>query len=364
MKKYIFIVPSLSKGGAEKVVSILANNLVNNNREVTIITHYYTDNDYDIDTRVKKICLSGLEEVEYRKKITILYLLKLIIKLRKTITKENSDYIIPFLVNTCIRTDLALMLSREKKKVIQTIRNNPNIYPKNKVLKIYRDFLVKRYKKTIVQNKEQMEYFNKNKSSKIYILNNPIDNRINDVKRNSNKNKIIIIGVGRLEPQKNFSLLINAFSKISKKFPNTILKIYGEGELKNQLTDEIIKKGIKDKAFLMGRKTSYNEMYGEANIFVLSSNAEGMPNALLEAMGVGIPCVSTNCPTGPNEIIDNYKNGILVPTNDLEGMENAIIELVTDEELRKKIGKEAKETVQKKYSADIICNTLMDICEK
>lgn len=363
MTKYLFVVPSLSKGGAEKVVSILANELIRNNKEVIIIKHFHTNHDYFVDDKVKVICLSGLVEDEYRKKMTPLFFVKLLFELRKNIKKEKADYILPFLYTTCIRVDLALLFSKEKKKVIQTVRNNPCEFPKKTIVRKYRDFLIKKYPKTIVQNSEQKMYFKKAFHNKIFILNNPVDENIFSIKKMESKDKIEIIGVGRLEEQKNFSLLIDAFYELYKGNKNTRLSIYGEGSLREKLQNQINDLGIEKVAILKGRSNDYNKIYGNASIFVLSSNAEGMPNSLIEAMALGIPSVSTNCPTGPSDII-KHNNGILVDMNDKEMMKESIEKLINDTKLYNEISKNAKKTVQQKYTVKNITKQFIDICEK
>lgn len=363
MKKYLFVVPSISKGGAERVVSILASQLVKKNREATIITHYKTNFDYIVDKHVKIICLSNLLEDDYRKKINVFFLLKMILKLRKSIIAEKPDFIIPFLWTTCIRVDIAMIFNKNKRKVIQTVRNNPNVYPSNILLKWYRNYLVKKSRLTIVQNNEQKNYFNNKSYNKIQIMPNPVSDFLLDIKKSNNKKIITIIGVGRLEEQKNFPLLIKAFAIINKKKPNTILKIYGEGSKYYELNDLIQKLKLDKKVHLCGRCNDYNEIYGCADLFVLSSNFEGMPNTLLEAMATGLPCISTDCPTGPKEIIKNYENGILININDINGLVDSVFKIINDGNLSNKLSINARKTILNKYSSTKITDTFIDICE-
>lgn len=362
MKKYMFIIPSLSKGGAEKVVSILSNQLVEDKRKVIIITHFKTENEYKLNNNVKVICLSNLYENEYRKKISIFYLIKLLYKLRKNIEKEKPDYILPFLWTTCIRTDLSLMFSKYKKNVIQTVRNNPKVFPKNKLLKKYRDFLIKKSTMTIVQNAEQKQYFKEKLQEKIKILPNPVSKDVSDIQHQEN-GYINIIGVGRLEEQKNFELLIRAFSEVYKKDKNVRLKIYGEGSKRYELQNIIEQLNISSVAKLCGRSNDYLEIYGDATIYVLSSEFEGMPNTLLEAMATGLPCISTDCPTGPRDIIINNENGILINRNNIQELANAILLVISDTDLKNKISKNARETIKNNYSVSLITKKLIQNCE-
>lgn len=363
MKKYLFIVPSLSKGGAERVVSILSSELVKNEREAVVITHFKTNDDYKTDDNVKIICLSDLYENEYRDKMSVFFLIKLLYRLRKNILEESPDYILPFLWTTCVRTELALICSKYKKNVIQTVRNNPSIFPKNKIAEIYRNFLVKKSRMTIVQNVEQKKYFNENVQEKIKVLPNPVSEEILNLKRTEETNTINIIGVGRLEKQKNFELLIEAFSQVYKKNKNVRLKIYGDGSQKEKLQSLINNLQIQDYAELCGRSSNYSEIYGLSSIFILSSNFEGMPNTLLEAMAVGLPCISTDCPTGPRDIICNNENGILINMNSISDLVNSIEKIISDKDFSNKIAKNARLTIRQRYSSNIICKRLIQECE-
>ena len=167
MKKYVFIAPSLSNGGAERVASIFANDLAKKGKEVFFIIHFYTKESYFLNENVKMICLSDLYEDDYRKKISFPFLLKLLFKLRKEILKIKPDYIIPFLWTTCIRTNISLFFTSYKNKIIHTVRNNPEIFPKNRFIRLYRDFLINHSKLTIVQNKAQANYFNNKSNIKV-----------------------------------------------------------------------------------------------------------------------------------------------------------------------------------------------------
>lgn len=363
MKKYLFVVPSLSKGGAERVVSILSSELCNQANAAVVVTHFKADSEYSVANKVKVICLSGLEEKEYRAKISPFYLVELAYKLRKVINKEQPDFILPFLWTTCVRVDIALLFSKYKRNVIQTVRNNPYVFPHNGIMRKYRDFLVKRSRLTLVQNEDQKAYFPCPLHNKIAILPNPVSNELFEMRREIHRDDINIVGVGRLEIQKNFKLLIRAFAEIHKDFPETRLHIYGEGSLKHELQAEIDRLQIADVAELHGRSNSYQEIYGNADIFVLSSDFEGMPNTLLEAMAVGIPVVSTNCPTGPSDIVTSNENGFLVEKGNVSEMAETLRKLMNAPDLMMNISKNAKTTVESKYSAQKIAKMLDDQCK-
>lgn len=363
-KKYLFIVPSLSKGGAERVASILASELVKQNREAVVVTHFRADKEYPVNNNVNVVCLSNLNEAEYRKKMCTAYLVKLARMLRKELIRQEPDYILPFLWTTCVRTDLALMGSSLKKRVIQTVRNNPAVFPENAMMKKYRNNLVRKSRLTIVQNNQQKQYFPETQWDKIKVLPNPVSSTLSQIERCEDKSQFKIVGVGRLENQKNFDLLIDAVADVSKKYGNVKLDIYGEGSMKDHLQEHIDCMKLGQKITLKGRSSDYSEIYGSASAFVLSSDFEGMPNTLLEAMAVGLPCISTDCPTGPSDIIESGKNGILVPMGDRNRLSQEIENLIQQNEMREDLAKAAKKTILTRYTPEKITQKFIDICEE
>lgn len=363
-KKYLFIVPSLSKGGAERVVSVLASELIPKGRDAVVVTHFQAEKEYPVNSAVKIICLSELDEESYRKKMSGTYLIKLAGMLRNVIVQQKPDYILPFLWTTCIRTDLALIGSSLKKKVIQTVRNNPEIFPENDLMKKYRNALVKKSRLTIVQNEQQKKYFPETEWKKIQVLPNPVSPSLLQIERHESVEQFKIVGVGRLESQKNFDLLIDAVAYVATKYKNVTLDIYGEGSMRKELQAHIDSLKLQQVVTLKGRSSDYGEIYGTASLFVLSSDFEGMPNTLLEAMAVGLPCISTDCPTGPSDIIESGKNGILIPTGEKETLAKRIEELIQKSELRDELGVVAKKTIISRYTPEKITQKFINICEK
>ena len=145
---------------------------------------------------------------------------------------------------------------------------------------------------------------------------------------------------GRLVEQKNYSLLIKAVSLVREKYPEVRCYIYGDGALKQELKQQIFQLGLENNVFLPGNKKDVNKWVSKSSIFVMSSNYEGLSNALIEAMMQGKACISTDYP-GANELIDNGKNGIIVPIGNYKELANSIITLFENKDIRQKLGKEA-----------------------
>ena len=167
--------------------------------------------------------------------------------------------------------------------------------------------------------------------------------------------------MGRLEPQKNYKLLIDAFEKVYKKYNDYILEIYGKGFLKDTLEEYIKSTGLNNCIILKGQVDNVRDAIYKASVFAMSSDYEGMPNALLEAACIGIPCVSTDCPCGgAKEILENGKNGILVNVNDSQKLADGIIKMIADYDFATKCGENSNNSA-KKYTQDKIIEKWINI---
>ncbi len=165
-------------------------------------------------------------------------------------------------------------------------------------------------------------------------------------------NSPVIIGVGRLSRQKNFSFLIDAFSRV-RQFLDCRLMIIGEGRYQARLKRQVQRLGISEHVEFMGFQSNPYAFMARADIFVLSSLWEGSPNVLTEALALGIPSVATDCPSGPKEILDHGRFGFLVEMNDIKGMADAILKTITDppppEKLKKAVSDYTIEESSRRY---------------
>ena len=202
--KYMFVIPSLNFGGAERVVSILSSELVKKGLESTVLIYFKTNNEYRVHENVKKVYLSDGYESDYDK----MNYYKRLFGIRKIIKSEKPDYVIPFLPHVCIQTTFSLLFL--KFKIIQTIRNNPIDSPKNKYQRKLRDFLINHSDKTIVQNETQKQYFDKKVHKKIYVLPNPVRDDLFDVEKNKTdeKNQFFSLIKTKTKAKENISIII------------------------------------------------------------------------------------------------------------------------------------------------------------
>lgn len=340
-KKIIFSIVSMDKGGAERVVSILSNELCKNN-DITIVTMVDEKVAYDLDKRIHYICLAE-NKLKSRNKILkkLCSLINIFIrfrKMKKILKNVNPDVIIAFLPEASFFTALA---NSKKNKLIISDRNDPNMEYNNIIYKILMRLTYKKADGFVFQTPHAKEFFDKyinfNKT-KYDIIVNPIN--LDFLNHNYKLcNSKIIINVGRLNKQKNQELLIRSFKNIAEELPDYKLEIYGEGPLHSYLNDLINNLNMENRITLMGVSNNIVEKLLNSELFVLSSDYEGIPNALLEAMALGLPVISTDCPCGgPSMFIENGKNGFLVPVDNIEEMTKKIKKVLTDENLKNNIG--------------------------
>ena len=196
--------------------------------------------------------------------------------------------------------------------------------------------------------------------TKSIVIPNPIMDDFLPIPLKQRRRKIV--SIGRLSEEKNFPLLINAFSNISTN--DYTLHIYGNGPLKSYLQDLIITLKMQDKIFLEGHVNRVIDKISDAEIFVICSNYEGMPNALIEAMSMGLACISTNFPSGAaEELIHNYENGIIVEVGNQKQLELSIRSLIKDKNLCAKLKKNGQ-YVRKDLDKNKIINKWLSFIQK
>ncbi|MCD8044774.1 MAG: glycosyltransferase, partial [Tannerellaceae bacterium] len=228
---------------------------------------------------------------------------------------------------------LSLRKNRKYKLVISE-RNDP--LKRNIFSRTWRRLLYQKADILVCQSKIVKEYYKKCKG---VVIPNPLSLEQLEEAYTGKRDKVIV-AVGRLMPQKNMELLIESFAKISDRFPMYVLKIYGEGCQRNKLEKKIKNLELQDRISLMGAVQNVTHEYRKSALFVMSSDYEGFPNALIEAMAMGLPVVCTDFATGTAQELVHKENGILVPVGDAHKMSEAIKELLLDEDRREKMGKE------------------------
>jgi glycosyltransferase involved in cell wall biosynthesis len=162
-----------------------------------------------------------------------------------------------------------------------------------------------------------------------------------------------VLTAGRLATQKGYDLLIPAWAAVAERHPDWRLQIYGGGPMRKELDALVAEHGLGESVSLHGPSRDLGADMDRASIYVLSSRVEGLPLVMLEAMSKGMAVVSFDCPTGPADIIDDHRNGLLVPAQDIEGLGRALCEMIEDEDLRRRCADAAVETARE-YSVEAV----------
>lgn len=348
--KITFVTSTLTSGGAERVISLLANNFAERGYEVEMIAltsispDYYTLNPKVRFIHADKVSKGGL--------------LGELWWFRKHIKKEQPDVVIAFM--EAVYEFVLLALLGTKIPVISSERLDPALisWPR----KVLRWLLLPTAKAHVVQTQQIKHYYNQRIQKKTHIIYNPVNEKVFQVKVDRLKVKEErlnrIISVGRLYPQKNQKMMIEAFAKIAPKFPEWSLVIYGEGHQRKALELLVERLKVKDKVLLPGRCETVIEEVAKSKVFCLSSDYEGMSNAMIEALCVGTPVISTKV-SGTDELIRDGENGLLVDIGDTDGLAQAFDKLLSNQELRENIGKEGQ-----KLATQFKTDTIVDLWEE
>ncbi len=344
-KKILFIIPSLARGGgAERVASELSKRL-SRKYELCALTFTNVNDFYSFDGDVYSLS----ENYSFPEKY--IHFLKRTIKIYKIITYISPDLIISFMEIANTFSILTKVVFQLKIPLIISVHCNPEIvyqqdmkyfkilirlfYPLKVVYKI---ITISYEVSTILVSRFNLA------QDKIITIHNGIDikqishlkeKRLDKYQNIFNDNNLLkYITIGRLEELKGHASLIEAFYDVKKKIPNSKLIIIGEGSLKRLLKEQIEKLQLNNDVILTGYIKNPFKYISKADIFVLSSYYEGLPMVLLEALACELPIISTDCPTGPREILGNNEFGILVGVKNLRELTMRMIELGNNKELR------------------------------
>jgi GalNAc-alpha-(1->4)-GalNAc-alpha-(1->3)-diNAcBac-PP-undecaprenol alpha-1,4-N-acetyl-D-galactosaminyltransferase len=328
MKRIVFVIYSLEGGGAERVLVNLADEFVKE-YEVTIVTIKEANSFYDLDHRVKHVAL-GLDSLSKNGFQTFINVIRRIFSLAKTIKKLDPDVVISFMTHTNILSIIASKLIGKKIVVSEDIEYH---FYQDKFLFTLRKLVYRLANGVVVKTHADRKHYGFLKN--VVVIPNMLSWSEFPEMEKMRKEKIIL-GVGRLEKQKRFDVLIKVFRELNLK--DYKLLIVGEGSERERLLKMI---GDDERIRLIGRTKEIEKYYRKSEIFVLSSQKEGFGNVLIEAMAFGCACISFDCPYGPAEIIQNGVNGLLVENQNEEALKKAILKVVNDRKLYESLRRNA-----------------------
>lgn len=333
--KICFVIGAVKYSGAENVLSSIIKGLRSKGHEISIILTRQKEPVIKEENGITRFGVYTEGRVLARK-------INRIKKIRRTIQLHPVDVVVSF-GYVCNSYTIPALIGMKTPLVICE-RNDPRYDPKRQIDRIQRKLVYPFADGYVFQTRAISNYFGKTIQRKAGIIHNALTHATPECVANASRMKVVAT-VARLDNvQKNQIMLINGFAKLSREFPEYSLKIYGDGPDREKYEQLIAQLGMNQKIELCGFTPDPINKLREADVFVLTSNFEGMPNALIEAMALGLPCISTDCGGGgAAELISSMENGILIPVHDEQKYIEALRLLLTNEALKKQLGQKAYE---------------------
>ena len=355
MKKMMFVISSMTANGAERVMSLLVNKAAHDGNKVVLVLLSSNKIEYSIDPCID-IIFAGSNSVN-----TIKNVFNRIHKLREIMKKFKPEVVVSFLTTCniyCCIASLGLKIP-----VIVSDRNDPTKDCVSKLRRIIRNCCYRIAAGCIFQTEEAKECFSAKIQSNSIVIPNPVKTDLPLWEADNENN--VIIAAGRLTEQKNYKMMIDAFAIFSKNHEKFVLNIYGEGEDLEMLREYVTDKNLNNLIYFKGLIHNIHEKMQKATMYVLSSDYEGISNSLLEAMSIGLPCVSTDCPCGGSRhLITDGVSGFLTKVGDPVAFAKAMEIIADSKELAKKMGAEAYKTRYTHYEKEILAQYFEYIISK
>lgn len=361
--KILFVIPTLGTGGAERVASILANTFVCENEVEFLVLEKSTVDRYTVDSRVG-ISEAGIEVKRGNKLRAIVNYAANIWKQRSILRNMIDAYRPDAVLSILPKADILTYTVRRKCDFLWIPSECNDPMARSGVERCILNSIYRRAGLLVCQTKKVADYYEQQGVKRTCVIRNPLILKDTpDVQLNVPKH--YFIAVGRLDKQKNFGMLISAFAQAVKQgnCPDQLF-ILGEGPEREQLSKLIDKLGVTDRIILMGRVDHVNSYLKRAKAFIMSSNYEGLPNAMLEAMATGLPVISTDYYTGAAQEFIDEENGIIVPVGDQVAMVDAILRMATTEKEKLLAMGEASRVKVKPLAVERICGEWIDTIQK
>lgn len=340
-KKIIIVTAGMAGGGTERVIAVLAEYLRQRNWQVTILMTSREDVAYPLHEQIQVVAIgksTGGSPIKRLKRVG---------DLRKWFRQDKEQIVLSFGTETNLFTLLAGI--GLKNRIIISERNDPNQCG----YAALRNLLYRMADKLVFQTEDARLCFSKKIANRGVVIPNPL---AEGMERTTTRERTKdIVAVGRLEPQKNHKLLLQAYKQFIQIYPDYRLILYGKGYLDQELKALAEELQIADKVVFAGFASNIREKIQNAAMYVLSSDYEGISNSLMEAMALGVPVISTDCPIGGSKmLIQDKKNGLLTPVGDAEAFAKAMCYMAEDEDRAEAMGRRA-EAVRQEYVSETIC---------
>ena len=355
--KIVVLISSLQGGGAERVAATLANQFSRMGNEVTIWLFHSEEQAYQLEKTV------SVRVLQAKGKNRLIKIVNRALSCRREAALEKPDVLLAFTITNIPYALVAKTGGRIK--VLGLERANPRSH-KGLLWAIAR-LLSPLCDGFIFQTEGAKSCYPYATGKKAAVIKNPLS-VVYERRIPAEKSVFKICSAGRLHSDKDFETLIKAFALYRKEGGRGELDIFGDGIKRGELEEMTKSLGADGAVRFMGFTKNLQEKLCGYDLFVFSSRSEGMPNALLEAMAVGLPCISSDCDFGPREFIHSGENGILVPVGDVKKMAGAIRWAQENSEMRERMAKEAKK-IKAELSAEVISRVWLDyinqtLCKK
>ena len=336
-KKIAFYIGSLRKGGAERVFVNLAEYFQREGYRVIMVTQYQKEEEYDLPDGVERI-LSEIEEEKVSPSRVVNFLRRL--NKLHAIWKEQE----PDLVLSCIGKNnfmaVVTAVGTKTKPVVSVVGEAGEEYP-GRGMRMLADILFTRAAGIVLQTERSRTFFCSKVGAKAVILPNSLNPDFIRPRFSGEREKKIV-SVGRMDANKNHEMQLCAFAALRDKYPDYELVIYGDGELRPYIEEKAKELGIAGRVSLPGVVPDVAAHIERAALFLLTSYSEGVSNALIEALALGLPVIATDVPSGgTEELMTDGENGLVIPAGDLQALTSAVDRLLGDPAYADRLGREA-----------------------
>lgn len=340
--RLVLIISSLAAGGAQRVMSLLANHWTQAGCHVCVLAFSGPGAEpfFPLDSQVEYVPL-GIEWKSSNLIEGIHNNIRRIIHLRRAIRASAPQVVISFMDQENVLTVLATRALGVP--VIISVRVDPIASPTGGIWSFLRNRVYPFATRIVVQTLRVRQSFSQKLQDKVAIIPNPVLSPPPVTCPRLLASTHSILAIGRMTEQKGFDLLIRAFARLALRYPDWRLTILGDGPLRQEIECLRNELGLTEVVGLPGEVRNIDDYFSQADLFVLSSRYEGFPNALCEAMARGLAVVAADCRTGPREVIEHGVNGLLATAGDVDSLAECMDRLMSNEADRKKFGSNASQ---------------------
>lgn len=331
MKRIMFVIHALGYSGAGKMIVYLANYFSKIGYDVVLYVQEQEGKHYDMESGVRVY-----QETQFFRNYYTRHF-RQIFQLRRRVKEIKPDIVISFRTN---QNALAVLATRGRNiPVIVSERGDP--YQYSDIVAKLKTWVINKAEGGVFQTKKAMQYYGKDLQERSVVIYNP--NTVVGIEQPEKRNNEIAY-VGRFDiHQKRQDLAVDAFSLVADVIPDIKLVFYGAGKAQEQIKERVVHLGLENRVIFKGLVKDIPNSIKDSRLFLMTSDFEGMPNALIEAMACGLPCVSTDCsPGGASELITSGENGIVVPCGDAKAIADAMIHMLQSPEQAEVMGKKAQ----------------------